>query len=100
MCSIRVFLQNTGDPYYVPTIVVHDKYNPSNFQRLSRDFPETFHSCLYDDTHIFVFTVNNTLGVVYNQSWPHNTLLIHYTYTYLIYEVLMVHWYSHRQHHQ
>jgi len=25
VCSIRVFAKNLGDPYYEPTIVVHDK---------------------------------------------------------------------------
>ena len=24
MCSIRIFAKNIGDPYYEPTIVVHD----------------------------------------------------------------------------
>jgi len=24
MCSIRVFAKNLGDPYYEPTIMVHD----------------------------------------------------------------------------
>ena len=24
MCSIRIFAKNMGDPYYEPTIVVHD----------------------------------------------------------------------------
>ena len=26
MCSIRVFAKNMGDPYYEPTIVVHDMW--------------------------------------------------------------------------
>ena len=25
-CSIRIFAKNMGDPYYEPTIVIHDKY--------------------------------------------------------------------------
>ena len=28
MCSIRIFAKNMGDPYYEPTIVVHDIMNP------------------------------------------------------------------------
>ena len=31
MCSIRIFAENMGDPYYEPTIVVHD-------YRTHRDF--------------------------------------------------------------
>ena len=27
MCFIRVFTKNMDDPYYEPTIVVHDKEN-------------------------------------------------------------------------
>ena len=30
MCSIRIFAKNIGDPYYEPTIVVHDNNNNMN----------------------------------------------------------------------
>jgi len=30
VCSIRVFAKNQGNPYYEPTIVVHDDDHPKD----------------------------------------------------------------------